>query len=161
MSSYILTIAWVLQSLEDPFFFIAIIAVVTLGLGLLKQSLAVSFFVSIALTFASIHIVKSLFQVVRPEDALALAQGYRFPSMHTAIGAAFLTSLAWYLYENTASHTVRMCIIVVTFGLIALIGYTRILLEVHEVVDVVVGAGIGVGISLLFHLLLRRYASEA
>ncbi len=160
MSSYILTIAWLLQSLEDPFLFIALIAVVTLGLGLLRKSLAVSFFASIALTFASTHIVKSIFKVMRPEDALALAQGYRFPSMHTAIGAAFLTSLAWYIYKHTPSRILRICIALFTIGLIAIIGYTRILLGVHEVVDVVVGAGIGVGISLLFHLLLRRYAPK-
>ncbi len=150
-SSVVTTLALFLQSLEDPFLFITLITVLTLCLGLLKRSYAVSFFVTIALTFSITHISKSIFKVARPDDALVLAQGYRFPSMHAAIGAAILTSLAWYCYAYTSSTLVRCMLLFCAFFGIVFIGWTRIFLGVHEILDVYVGILLGASISLLFH----------
>jgi len=143
--------ALLLQALEDPFLFIALISLCALALGLFNRNYAVSFFVAIGLTFGVTHTIKSLFKIPRPEDALVLAQGYRFPSMHAALGAALLTSCAWYLCTHIPSLGVRIGIMCITAISIIFIGWTRIFLGVHETVDVVTGIILGTSISLLLH----------
>jgi len=143
--------ALLLQAFEDPFLFIALISLCALVLGIFNRNYAVSFFVTIGLTFGVTHSIKSLFKIARPEDALVVANGYRFPSMHAALGAALLTSCAWYLCTRIPSLSVRISIILITAISIICIGWTRIFLGVHETIDVVTGIILGTSISLLLH----------
>lgn len=149
-----------LNALEDPYAFIALITGGAVCLGYFKRSYALSFFVVIGLTFATTHIIKSIYRVARPADALVTLESYRFPSMHSAIAAALLASFAWYLSLRFTSLLSRMIIWSIAGGLIAFVGYTRVLLGVHEVIDVVVGTLIGVCITIGLHLLMRKYKLE-
>ena len=156
----LLSISYFLNALENPFAFGALIALCALLLSLLRRNYGLSFFITIGITFALTHIIKSIYKVARPEDALALANGYRFPSMHAAIAAALLTSLAWHLYASTTSRLIKTCIVGSASMLILFVGWTRIILKVHETIDVVAGIALGTAISLLLHYLMRRYNLE-
>lgn len=153
-------IAHILNAFENPFAFGALVAFCAILLSLLRRNYGLSFFLTISLTFAVTHIIKSIYKVARPEDALAIANGYRFPSMHAAIAAALVTSVAWHRYMHTPSRLMRSAIIIVSSALIVFVGWTRILLRVHETIDVTVGIILGTSISLLFHYLMRRYHLE-
>ncbi len=151
------TIAYLLNMLENPFAFAAAAAFCALLLSFLNRNYALSFFLSIALTFGVTHIIKSIYKVARPQDALAVAQGYRFPSMHASLAAAVLTSLAWYWFFRLESTLARTLLIFGASGIVIFIGWTRVLLRVHETIDVVVGILLGVGISLTLHYLMMVY----
>ena len=153
-------IALILHWFENPYAFGALVACAALLLSMLKRSYGLSFFVTVALTFALTHSIKSLYKIARPDDALVIANGYRFPSMHASIAAAILTSLAWHWYFKTTQRLLRIGIVAGTSALIVFIGWTRILLQVHEVIDVLAGVALGVSISLIFHYLMRRYKLE-
>lgn len=155
-----LSTAFFLNAFENPYAFGALIAFGGIALSLLRRNYGLSFFLTIGLTFGATHIIKSIYKVARPLDALTVAQGYRFPSMHASIAAALLTSLAWHAYFATSSHTARFTIISITALFIAFVGSTRLLLGVHEVIDVVVGATLGASISLALHYAMRRYQLE-
>ncbi len=148
--------AYLLNAFENPYAFGGLIACSALLLSLLRRNYGFSFFLTMGLTFALTHIIKSIYKVARPEDALVVANGYRFPSMHASIAAALLTSLAWHWYERAPSRSVRIALLVGTPVLIVFIGWTRIILQVHEAIDVVAGIILGAGISLMLHYLMRR-----
>lgn len=153
----VFTVAHALNTLDNPFAFASVAAATALLLSLLRRNYGLSFFFTIALTFGATHIVKSLYQIARPLDALAAAPGYRFPSMHASLAAAVIASLSWHWYQRITSPLWRLVLIVSATSLVLFIGWTRILLRVHETIDVVVGIVLGIGISLLLHVLMHRY----
>lgn len=160
MSTAFFDLAIVLNALENPFGFFAVICAIAAGLGYVRKSYGLTFFLSVGLVFATTHILKSIFKVPRPEGALVDAVGYRFPSMHAAIAGACLGSLAWHFYTRTRHTWVKVAMSTVALALLALVGSTRLLLGVHEMVDVVVGALLGISIALIVHALIARAGLE-
>ncbi len=157
MTDILYTVAFFLNTLfADPFIFAFVIVLCTLCVYHIKKSYGFAFFLSLALTFASVHIIKSLYKIARPGDALVALSSYRFPSMHTAIATTALTSLAWYFCMRTTSVKGRGVIILLASSVAVFIGYTRIILGVHKISDVVVGMLLGFCISLGIHILMRR-----
>lgn len=109
--------------------------------------------VSLALCFAvGNYIVKPLVGRVRPcnvEDVVMLIErlyDYSFPSMHTA--TAFAVSVV-VLYKNKAVG----CVLI---ALAALIGVSRIYLNMHYFTDVVAGMAFGTLFALLTVFAARR-----
>lgn len=160
MSISFLDVAILFEAFTDPFGFIALIGILALGLGLIRKSYGFSFFITLTATFAITHALKSIFKVARPEDALVESVGYRFPSMHAAIAGAFAASFAWHL-ATRAKHPALKIAVIALFALpVAIIAATRIFLGVHETLDVIVGALLGIGIGFLVHAAMRRAGLE-
>ncbi|MEJ5927892.1 phosphatase PAP2 family protein [Corynebacterium sp. H128] len=89
----------------------------------------------VALASLTTHLLKPLFAVPRPEDAMVFEPSYSFPSGHaTAIAAlACVLVLLW----------PRWWVAVLAIGLAALVGYSRLYLGVHRPVDILAGYAVG------------------
>ena len=97
----------------------------------------------------------------RPDvgSAIRLPSSYSFPSGHAATGIAVFGLLG--LLAATASHTRRRRVAAIGVGFVigALIGASRVVLNVHYVSDVLAGAALGLAwltVCLLVDRQLRR-----
>lgn len=104
---------------------------------------------------------KNGYERPRPDvgSAIALPSSFSFPSGHAAGGFAVFGLLG--LYAGTLARKTRERAVAIGAGLAlaALIGASRVALNVHYVTDVVAGALLGLGwlsVCLLVALLLRR-----
>jgi phosphatidylinositol-3-phosphatase len=88
--------------------------------------------------------VKQLVERPRPPTGLALshASGFAFPSGHATDAAAVYGMLAA-LLVRPARRAARVVALAAAFGLVALVGLSRVYLGVHWLTDVLAGASIG------------------
>ncbi|MDX3905873.1 MAG: phosphatase PAP2 family protein [Pigmentiphaga sp.] len=95
-------------------------------------------------------LLKHIFQRVRPEHLHGFAHelGWSFPSGH-ASGAMSVYGLLAYLLAGTAAPGWRKVIAMVAAGLIASIGYSRVILQVHFLSDVIAAFAISGAWTLL------------
>ncbi len=149
--------AFFLNTFENPYIFVSLVLLGCLLAALFKARYGMLFFLTMGLTYGVTSLLKATFQITRPDNALITLDSYRFPSMHASIAGAFVTSIAWHLFFHTESVLVRISIVILSAALIAFVGWTRLLLGVHELIDVLAGAAIGVGIALLLHFVTRWY----
>ncbi len=145
-----------LNALENPFLFVALIVLGILLASLLRRSYGLVFCAAIGVTYVATELLKLLFAVARPEGALVTLDSYRFPSLHASIAGAFVVSIAWHFFFRTESVVARALVVLLSVGLIAFVSWTRLFLGVHELVDVLVGATLGVSITLLLHALMHH-----
>lgn len=97
-----------------------------------------------------ITLIKNHFAIPRPEAALILANGYAFPSAHTAGAVFFSTTLFFIAQQVLKSDSLPIWFISLTV-LTLLIGYSRIYFGVHTPIQVLAGAGIGLLFSVMFY----------
>lgn len=83
-------------------------------------------------------LLKNTFQRVRPEHLHGFAQelGWSFPSGH-ATGAMAVYGMLAYLLANSASPAWRRTLAMLAAGLIASVGYSRVILQVHFLSDII------------------------
>ena len=96
--------------------------------------------VNLVLVFALNQLLKLIIQRPRPEGfALAVEQGFSFPSGHSMVAMAFFGLLAWMVWRYETDRATRIgC--VAAFGTVAvLVGVSRIYLGVHYASDVIAG----------------------
>jgi undecaprenyl-diphosphatase len=118
--------------------------------GLDRLIQVTEFFCTLGVTALVVQIIKLVAAVPRPFltliDTVLLVPdqgGYSFPSMHTALTTAVAISVL--------VHHRRLGLLLLLFAL--LVGVSRVFVGVHYPVDVLVGALLGAGISLMVHLL--------
>lgn len=87
----------------------------------------------------TVHLLKLLFAIERPDGAVIAASGYAFPSGHTANAALCGGLLAWYGRDRWAVGA--------GLGWALLIGGSRMVGGVHTLTDVVGGLAIGLAFS--------------
>jgi undecaprenyl-diphosphatase len=86
------------------------------------------------------------------------AEGWSFPSGH-ASGAMRVYGLLGYLSAREAPHAWRLPVALAAALLVVLVGYSRVILPVHSVSDVLAGdasAGTWVAASIAWFALARR-----
>ncbi len=113
-----------------------------------KKEAAIVFLAS-SISFLTTFLLKIIFQIPRPLDALVLELDYRFPSGHATTAGAIFTLVLYfsssYLKNKTYKHTAN---ILVLSWLISLC-WARLYLGVHYFVDVLVGSLIGIFTTFL------------
>jgi undecaprenyl-diphosphatase len=106
------------------------------------------------------YILKKLFQIPRPLDALVLEIGYRFPSGH-ATAAGFIFALATYFaFSKLESKKLKYLVSGVAFAWLMAICWARLYLGVHILIDVIVGAMIGIGMTALCASFVSKYFTK-
>ena len=88
-------------------------------------------------------ILKEIFQVPRPSDALIPIQGYSFPSGHAMSAVIFYSLLVFIFYKKIKNKIARNIFILANALVILLVGLSRIMLKVHTIYDVMGGYIIG------------------
>jgi membrane-associated phospholipid phosphatase len=149
-----------IHGLDQPFFFILVVLLAALVVGLMRREYSLGLFIAVALTFIATHFLKNLFAVPRPDGMMMEADGYRFPSAHASITAAIAMSLALYgwrwLHEKPYQTSGRILMSAGAGGVIAMVNVSRITLNVHEPIDVFVGSLLGIVIAYAVHVFIVR-----
>ena len=88
---------------------------------------------------------KHTFQIPRPLEMLIAETGYRFPSGHATASVAFFTAIiaSIYLFHPQWPMPIRRLIISLAVLLVIGICAARLILKVHEPVDILVGTILG------------------
>jgi membrane-associated phospholipid phosphatase len=119
-----------------------------------------SFAVSMVATYAFVWLIKDTYPIARLDTALVFEASARFPSTHAALAGAFVVSLGMYLSSLIPHQWVRalmwLCGIVAVVG----IALVRLLLNVHCLIDVLVGAAIGAAIAFIAALVILRQPKQ-
>ena len=106
------------------------------GVTLLVASLA---------TYGAVNLTKAVEARPRPTDGLVETQGASFPSGHAAYSVAYVAIMVA-LVRALPGFTGRVALVVGTIVLAALIGLSRVLLNVHYLSDVLAGWGLSAAI---------------
>lgn len=100
-------------------------------------------------------LLKLVFRRDRPEIAFLDLDTYSFPSGHAAAASATFTVLA-YLLGRGRPRSAQVGLGLAAFGLVALVGFSRLYLGVHYLSDVLAGTSVGLawGTACVLGLLL-------
>ena len=110
------------------------------GIGLLlrrRRLLAAAWFAAVAGNGLMNRVLKALFERTRPlhEHGVTLEHGWSFPSGHTS-GAVVIYGMLAYLGIRAAPPVWHLPIALLSLVTILLVGYSRIVLQVHYLSDV-------------------------
>ena len=108
------------------------------------------------------HVLKIVISRPRPtptgEMIVNIPEDFSFPSAHTAQATSFFIALALIMTRDLPVKT-RLIIWSVCGLIIAVVGYSRIHLEVHYIFDVVAGAALGISWVFILSWLIYGVAS--
>lgn len=98
------------------------------------------------------ELIKTIVQRDRPSLLEAVhAVGYSFPSGHAMISTVCYGLFTYYLLKKIKTDNIRKIILFITISLILLIGFSRVMLNVHYFTDVLGGFLIG-GLFIIIYL---------
>lgn len=106
------------------------------GVTLLVASLA---------TYGAVNLIKAIEARPRPPQGLVEAQGASFPSGHAAYSVAYVAVVVA-LVRALPSFAHRAALVIASIVLAALIGLSRVVLDVHYLSDVLAGWGLSAAI---------------
>lgn len=111
--------------------------------------------VCVASALASTFVLKDIFKVARPSDALVTLDGWSYPSGH-AVGAFVLAYAAFVAFAAHSHSSRRIALGLVFFGAALLVGLSRLYLGVHRPGEVAAGialAGFYIFVAeFIFHM---------
>ena len=119
---------------------VALVVIVTLGLGLAKR-----YWAAFRVVFASgvgglvVMGLKALFHRARPLDQVVPAHGYSFPSGHAFASTVFYGMMVYLVWRLTEHLWARTAAAVVGPLMFIVVGLSRVYLNVHFLTDVVAG----------------------
>jgi len=91
--------------------------------------------------------LKLAFARPRPPGAEGLELSYSFPSGHTATAAVLACILGWFALKGLRARRWAVALVLAAFAWVALMAWSRIVLDVHYFSDVVGGAGVGLAVG--------------
>jgi undecaprenyl-diphosphatase len=106
------------------------------------------------------YILKKLFQAPRPLDALVLETGYRFPSGHATAAGFIFALVTYFAFSKLKSKKLKYLIFAIAFIWLIAICWARLYLGVHILIDVIVGAMIGIGMTALCVSFVSKYFTK-
>jgi undecaprenyl-diphosphatase len=104
----------------------------------------------------STYVLKSLFNVNRPLDAVMSAFGQSFPSYHTTIATIFFVILI-YTFDSHLKNPIRVIFNFICIAGIILVSFSRVYLGVHWLSDVLGGVALGLIISYIAIVIFKRF----
>lgn len=150
-----------LTHLGDKWTLSAVAVAVAAALWLRQHRLlAIGWMVALAGNALLTRVLKSLFERVRPEHlhGVATADGYSFPSGHTSASMVAFTMLA-YLATRLLEPRWHAPVAVAAAAAIFTTGWSRVVLQVHYVSDVLAGWVLG-GVWALCTVLIMESISH-
>lgn len=118
-----------------------------------KKSLQVTLLLiilSVSVAYIAASGMKALFAVPRPCELIdTCPESFSFPSRHTAMAFAAATALSFYVRK------LRLTVLI--YVIAAAIGYWRLSMGVHTMVDIVGGALVGVVIGLGMYYFVKKF----
>jgi undecaprenyl-diphosphatase len=101
-----------------------------------------------AVTYAAVHIGKAATDRPRPSDPHAMADGFAYPSGHSAYAVA-LVACAVVLARGGHNLATRFAIVGIAIALAVGVGLSRVYLRVHFLSDVIGGVAIAAALFSL------------
>lgn len=141
LSSRELQIAALVTHLGDRNFLVGLGVIVTLALLILRHRLLAVAWASATGAGALLNVaLKSLFARARPvhEHGVVVADGWSFPSGHAA-GSMLVYGLLAYLVVRFSPRIWHLPTAILTALLVVFVGFSRVLLQVHYLSDVLAG----------------------
>lgn len=114
------------------------------------------FVISLTTGVLSVSLLKILFSVDRPTDAVMAVFGKSFPSYHATLATIFFVLLI-YIFEDHMSHPVKQLFKVFCFSFIFLVAFSRVYLGVHWTSDVLFGIVLGLFLCSVYVRLFERH----
>lgn len=114
--------------------------------------------VSISSTVLFVELFKAFFLRSRPDNALVFVADPSFPSFHAAVAAAFFVSAAYLFAQKRKVVINKEIFIFACFISFAIVGLSRLVLNVHWLSDVLAGWSLGIFCASA-SVLLVRYAN--
>lgn len=103
-------------------------------------------------------ILKEIMFIPRPEEQLRIVDGSRFPSGHASSSMAMALSFIYLTVVYTRSVFLRTPLIFIALVFAAVVGTTRLFINVHHPLDVIAGfavALLSMGVALMLSRRLR------
>lgn len=92
--------------------------------------------------------IKNHVKRVRPENHLMESDGFSFPSAYAMVGLIFFSMVAYLIMSEIKGNSLEWAVGIGFFGLVLLIGVSRIAMKVHFPTDILAGFTLGAAYSL-------------
>ncbi len=138
----------------------SVLVAVILIVGLyhwIKKSKKDALFSVLTISFGAgmVFIIKEIVQRARPINMLISETGFSFPSGHATMSIIFLGIMVYLTFKNTKSKNLEQTTTIISALLVLIIGFSRLIINVHWFTDILAGFALGVFI-LTFSILLRE-----
>ncbi len=143
--------------ITEPVIIVAILFTASLILWKYKQEkYAFVILFSSALALAITYSLKELFKIPRPIHMLIAEDGYSFPSGHATIAGVIFILIIYYSYLHIKNKHLKMLVNILAIIILVLICYSRLYLNVHYPVDIIIGSIIGIGSTIFVEKLAKH-----
>ncbi len=138
-------LALFIHNFTPPYAFVILILLITLMLlAFKKRKDAFVFAVAFFCTIGIVVIMKYLFAVPRPPDALIELSTYAFPSSHAALSMFTAIMCGWFTKKYTSLSSTSLIFVYIALSFLPLIiGLSRLSIGVHTPFQVFTGFCIG------------------
>ncbi|MBX4206268.1 phosphatase PAP2 family protein, partial [Candidatus Parcubacteria bacterium] len=97
----------------------------------------------LAVTLASLTMLKNLLQITRPASDIYQTGGWSFPSGHTTLATSFFFLLSYIFVDKVRSGKGKTLLIGGSFLGVFLASFSRIYLGAHWALDILAGIALG------------------
>lgn len=119
-----------------------------------KESYVLFFTSTLAMCIS--YTLKYLLKIPRPDMMLVPEGDFRFPSGHATMASVVMALGIHYAHAHIKNKSLRYILYTVAFSWYLLVSYSRLYLNVHHPIDVLVGGAIGVFSTVLVLALFKH-----
>ena len=155
MNSYLILSALKINEVFDNKFLIVLCVLMFALFFLMRKNYLLFSVLSVAVAEIVIFSLKNIFQIARPANPIIEVSGYAMPSGHAGNSFLISTLLTFYVFKSKFKKPTKIALGII-FNLIALsIASSRVILNVHTVIQVAAGAVIGILIPFIIFQILK------